>query len=207
MSTQGLRTVDAEFAATESTVLPVRLHGREVSFVARAYRGADLRAQALALVSGAGPAVPLVRIQSGCVTGDVFHSLRCDCHAQLEAALARIAAADHGILIYLPYQEGRGIGLFDKIRAYALQDQGMDTVDANLSLGAPADGRDYALAARILADLGQRTVRLMTNNPTKVEGLRSNGIAVEERVELSVAPNPHNRSYLATKKDRMAHLF
>lgn len=191
------------------TRLPIQIAGREVTLEARAYQGRYEATQAMALINraaGAGEGeLPLVRVHSGCVTGDIFHSLRCDCHAQLQAALARIAETPDGVLIYLPYHEGRGIGLFKKIRAYALQDQGLDTVDANLELGAPVDARDYELAAEILHDLGFDRIRLMTNNPDKVEALTGAGIVVAERVPLVVEASRHSRRYLETKKKRLSH--
>jgi GTP cyclohydrolase II len=153
---------------------------------------------------GSGP--PLVRLHSECLTGDVLGSLRCDCGQQLTAALTLIARAGSGALLYLP-QEGRGIGLANKIRAYALQDQGLDTVDANLALGLPVDRRDYAAAAEVLRSLGVRQVRLLTNNPLKSESLERHGIQVIQRVSLTVPSNPVNRHYLRTKADRMGHLF
>jgi GTP cyclohydrolase II len=165
--------------------------------------------QALALIHrGTGAdadAMASVRVHSGCVTGDIFHSLRCDCYAQLQEALARIVAMPNGVLIYLPFHEGRGIGLFRKIQSYALQDQGLDTVDANLHIGAPIDARDYSMAACILRDLGFTRIRLMTNNLSKVSALEAAGIAVAERVPLLVEPGPHNERYLDTKRRRMGH--
>jgi GTP cyclohydrolase II len=151
-------------------------------------------------------APPLVRLHSECLTGDVLGSLRCDCGQQLAAALALIARAASGVLLYLP-QEGRGIGLANKIRAYALQDKGLDTVDANLALGLPVDRRDYAAAAHVLRSLGLRQVRLLTNNPLKSEALERHGVQVVERVPLTVPPNAVNRHYLRTKADRMGHLL
>ncbi len=190
------------------TMLPIEFRGTELMLEAHAYQGGEPDTQAVALVhrgEGAAEAVPVVRLHSGCVTGDVFHSLRCDCHAQLTAALERISASALGVLLYLPYQEGRGIGLFRKIRAYALQDRGLDTVDANLQQGAPIDARDYAFAAEILRALGMTRIRLMTNNPEKVDALQSAGIEVVERIPLVIAPSPHNQAYLETKRRRMAH--
>lgn len=146
----------------------------------------------------------LTRVHSECLTGDVFGSLRCDCGPQLQAALDQIGAAGDGCLLYLR-QEGRGIGLANKIKAYALQDQGLDTVDANLALGLPPDLRDYGVAAQILLDLGIDRVRLITNNPGKVEGLTAYGIAVEERIPLEIPPGPDNAKYLQTKRDAMGH--
>jgi GTP cyclohydrolase II len=150
--------------------------------------------------------IPLVRLHSECLTGDVLGSLRCDCGQQLDTALELIAQAPAGVLLYLP-QEGRGIGLANKIRAYALQDQGLDTVDANLALGLPVDRRDYAAAARILRSLGLRQVRLLTNNPLKSTALERHGVQVVERVPLAIPPNPINQRYLRTKADRMGHLL
>lgn len=198
------------FVDTARTVLPIEFQGKEIILEAHAYEDESVSYQAMALVHRQDDATgepPLVRVHSGCVTGDIFHSLRCDCYGQLQAALGRIVASDHGILVYLPYQEGRGIGLVNKIRAYALQDQGLDTVDANVSIGEPVDARDYDLAARILADLGQTNIKLLTNNPAKVEALKALGITIAEQVSLIVAPNRHNRGYLKAKKERMAHLF
>jgi GTP cyclohydrolase II len=153
-----------------------------------------------------GDVIPLVRLHSECLTGDVLGSLRCDCGQQLSAALALIAEAGSGVLLYLP-QEGRGIGLANKIRAYALQDRGLDTVDANLALGLPVDRREYASAAAILRQLGVRQVRLLTNNPSKSAALEQHGVQVVERVPLAMAPNATNRQYLRTKADRMGHLL
>jgi GTP cyclohydrolase II len=164
--------------------------------------------EALALTRGPlhGQEIPLVRLHSECLTGDVLGSLRCDCGEQLQAALALIATAPAGVLLYLP-QEGRGIGLANKIRAYALQDTGLDTVDANLALGLPVDRREYASAAAILRKLGLRQVRLLTNNPAKHAALERHGVEVVERVPLAVPPNAVNQQYLRTKADRMGHLL
>ena len=149
-------------------------------------------------------APPLVRLHSECLTGDVLGSLKCDCGPQLHAAIHEIAASGWGVLLYLR-QEGRGIGLINKLRAYALQDQGFDTVDANTRLGFAVDARDFGVAGRMLKLLGQDRVRLLTNNPAKVAGLEAAGIAVTERVPHSLPPNPHNERYLATKRDRTGH--
>jgi len=164
--------------------------------------------EAVALMRGRLDAdvVPLVRLHSECLTGDVLGSQRCDCGEQLQAALALIARAPSGVLLYLQ-QEGRGIGLANKIRAYALQDKGLDTVDANLALGLPVDRREYASAAAILRELGVRQVRLLTNNPAKHAALELYGVEVVERVPLAVPPNAVNRQYLRTKADRMGHLL
>ncbi len=147
---------------------------------------------------------PLVRLHSECLTGDVLGSLKCDCGPQLHAAIHAIADSGWGVLLYLR-QEGRGIGLINKLRAYALQDQGFDTVDANTRLGFAVDARDFGVAGRMLKLLGQDKVRLLTNNPEKVTGLEAAGIAVAERVPHSLPPNPHNERYLATKRDRTGH--
>lgn len=151
-------------------------------------------------------AIPLVRIHSQCLTGDVFHSQRCDCRAQLELALRKTAAARCGMVIYLP-QEGRGIGLMNKLRAYELQDRGMDTVEANRELGFAADDRNYGFCAAALKLLGVRKIRLMSNNPEKVRQLEDEGICVVERVPCQPRMNHRNRSYLITKKNKMGHLL
>lgn len=147
---------------------------------------------------------PLVRLHSECLTGDVLGSLKCDCGPQLHAAIHAIADAGWGVLLYLR-QEGRGIGLINKLRAYALQDQGFDTVDANTRLGFAVDARDFGVAGRMLKLLGQDRIRLLTNNPAKVAGLTATGIDVIERVPHHLPPNPHNERYLATKRDRTGH--
>ena len=146
----------------------------------------------------------LVRVHSKCLTGDVFHSARCDCGAQLEAAMGRIAQEGRGVLLYLN-QEGRGIGLANKIRAYELQDEGLDTVEANERLGFKADQRDYGIGAQILSDLGIKTMRLLTNNPRKFVGLQGYGLAVSEAVPLEIPANDSTRKYLKTKKDKLGH--
>lgn len=150
-------------------------------------------------------APPIVRIHSQCLTGDVFHSLRCDCRQQLELALATIAEAGAGILLY-EQQEGRGIGLMAKLRAYELQDQGMDTIEANLELGYKADCREFELPAEILKQLNVPAVRLITNNPAKVEALELAGIRVAERISAEVPSEPTNERYLQTKREKMGHL-
>jgi len=148
---------------------------------------------------------PIVRIHSQCLTGDVFHSLRCDCRLQLELALKTITEAGRGILLY-EQQEGRGIGLMAKLRAYELQDQGLDTIEANLQLGYKADCREFELPAEILKQLGLTQVRLITNNPEKVEALEQAGIKVVERISAEVPAEPTNERYLATKREKMGHL-
>jgi 3,4-dihydroxy 2-butanone 4-phosphate synthase/GTP cyclohydrolase II len=147
----------------------------------------------------------LVRVHSECLTGDVFGSLRCDCGPQLDAALEAVASEGRGVVLYMRGHEGRGIGLMHKLQAYQLQDDGADTVDANLALGVPADARDYGTGAQILSDLGVKTMRLLTNNPAKRVGLEGYGLTVVDRVPLSVWPNPENLRYLRTKRDRMGH--
>ena len=146
----------------------------------------------------------LVRVHSECLTGDVFHSLRCDCGEQLESALSIIESEGEGVLLYLA-QEGRGIGLLNKLKAYNLQDGGLDTVDANLELGLPVDLRDYGIGAQILVDLGLSSIRILTNNPKKIRGLEGYGLSVTEQVPIVHAPNPHNEAYLRAKRDRMGH--
>jgi 3,4-dihydroxy 2-butanone 4-phosphate synthase/GTP cyclohydrolase II len=146
----------------------------------------------------------LVRVHSECLTGDVFHSLRCDCGEQLESALSMIEREGHGVLLYLS-QEGRGIGLLNKLRAYKLQEGGMDTVDANLQLGLPADLRDYGIGAQILVDLGLTSIRILTNNPKKIRGLEGYGLSVSEQLPIEHLPNPHNEDYLRAKRERMGH--
>jgi GTP cyclohydrolase II len=148
----------------------------------------------------------LVRAHSECLTGDVFGSSRCDCGEQLDKSLRFLQEQGRGVLLYLR-QEGRGIGLTKKISAYALQEQGLDTVEANLALGLPEDMRDYQAAAEMLLDLGVRRVRLLTNNPAKIEGLERHGVEVMERVPLGISPNPSNLGYLRTKRAKMGHLF
>ena len=147
----------------------------------------------------------LTRLHSECLTGDVFGSLRCDCGAQLEAAMAAIAAEGRGVVLYLRGHEGRGIGLLSKLRAYELQDRGADTVDANLELGLPADAREYSAGAQMLADLGVRSVRLLTNNPAKVTGLTGCGVDITARIAVPAAVTPYNLRYLTTKRDRLGH--
>ena len=163
----------------------------------------------LALVLGEiDPEKPvLLRAHSECLTGDIFGSLRCDCGAQLHAAMEMIAADGAGVILYIRHQEGRGIGLLDKLHAYNLQDRGMDTVEANEALGHPADKRDYGIGSQILYDLGVRKIRLLTNNPKKIYGLEGFGLEVTERVPIRIAANAHNQRYLKTKKEKLGHLL
>ena len=160
----------------------------------------------VALVKGevAGHHDVLVRVHSECLTGDVFHSLRCDCGEQLESALSMIETEGRGVLLYLA-QEGRGIGLLNKLKAYRLQEEGLDTVEANLELGLPADLRDYGIGAQILVDLGLSSIRILTNNPKKIRGLEGYGLSVADQIPIEHAPNPHNEEYLRTKARRMGH--
>jgi 3,4-dihydroxy 2-butanone 4-phosphate synthase/GTP cyclohydrolase II len=175
-------------------------------FVSHGYRSMIDGQQHVALVMGDVRDTPdvLVRVHSECVTGDVFHSLRCDCGEQLERALSQIALEGRGVLLYLA-QEGRGIGLLNKLRAYELQEQGLDTVDANIALGLPVDSRDYGMGAQILADLGLTSIRVMTNNPKKIVGLEGYGLTVTEQVPIVAEANPVNAEYLRTKVERMGH--
>jgi len=178
-------------------------------FRAYGYRAEPDGAEQIALVYGDlgdGQDV-LVRAHSECLTGDMFGSLRCDCGPQLHAALRAVVAEGRGVVLYIRGHEGRGIGLLEKLRAYELQDTGVDTVDANLRLGLPADARDYGTGAQILYDLGVRTMRLLTNNPAKRAGLEGYGLRVVGRVPLPTRPHPENVRYLRTKRDRMGHLL
>ena len=190
---------------------PTRYAGFRLMAFERERPGASLSASpaetALALLLGdIYSAPPIVRIHSQCVTGDVFHSLRCDCHDQLHLAMGMITEAGAGVLIY-EHQEGRGIGLLEKLRAYELQEHGLDTIDANLHLGHAVDLRDYALPVAILQYFGLRSVRLLTNNPDKMHAVRSAGIAVAERLNADVPENPYSARYLSTKRDRLGHLW
>ena len=184
----------------------VRLPTAYGEFTAVAFRERLTGKYHLALVKGevAGEENVLVRVHSECLTGDVFHSLRCDCGEQLELALARIAAEDRGVLLYMA-QEGRGIGLLNKLRAYELQENGLDTVEANLELGFPPDARDYGIGNQILADLGLSTIRILTNNPKKIIGIEGFGLSVVEQVPIEISPNDENRRYLETKRSKLGH--
>ena len=184
----------------------VRLPTAYGEFNAVLFRETLTGKQHVALVHGAveGAKDVLVRVHSECLTGDVFHSLRCDCGEQLDSALALIAAEDAGVLLYMA-QEGRGIGLLNKLRSYELQEEGLDTVDANLALGFAADEREWGIGNQILADLGLTTIRLLTNNPKKVSGLQAYGLEVTEQVPIEVQPNDENRRYLAAKRDKLGH--
>jgi GTP cyclohydrolase II len=185
-------------------VLPTR-YG---SFTICGFSGDGPQEEAVALVRGnlRGKVAPLVRVHSQCLTGDVLTSLRCDCRAQLELSLRKIGRAPSGVLLYLP-QEGRGIGLMNKLRAYQLQDGGMDTVEANEKLGFAADARDYEFSAQILKQLGANKIRLLSNNPEKVRQLESAGIRVVERIPCQPRVSKISRSYLQTKKSKMGHIL
>jgi 3,4-dihydroxy 2-butanone 4-phosphate synthase/GTP cyclohydrolase II len=177
-------------------------------FVAVGYRSLVDDKHHVALVKGdvAGRSDVLVRVHSECLTGDVFHSLRCDCGEQLESALAMIEREGEGVLLYLA-QEGRGIGLLNKLRAYKLQEEGLDTVDANLKLGLPADLRDYGIGAQILVDLGLSSIRILTNNPKKIRGMEGYGLSVTDQVPIQHSPNPHNEAYLRAKREKLGHML
>ncbi|WP_420991908.1 GTP cyclohydrolase II [Cupriavidus sp. 30B13] len=195
---------DTEIELIGSARLPTRFG----KFTATAFKGAVSGIEHLALSVGdiAGEGV-LTRLHSECLTGDVFGSCRCDCGEQLELAMKKIAEEGRGILLYLRGQEGRGIGLGHKIRAYALQDQGLDTVDANLALGQEIDARNYAFAADLLHQWGVKSIRLMSNNPKKKQALEAAGITVVEQMRHIIPSNAENEKYLATKRVRMGHLL
>ncbi|MGH2996137.1 MAG: bifunctional 3,4-dihydroxy-2-butanone-4-phosphate synthase/GTP cyclohydrolase II [Gaiellaceae bacterium] len=187
-------------------ITSVRLPTAYGEFTAIAFREKLSGKHHLALVRGEveGAESVLVRVHSECLTGDVFHSIRCDCGEQLEQALRQIAAEESGVLLYMA-QEGRGIGLLNKLKAYELQESGLDTVEANLALGFPADARDWGIGNQILADLGLTTIRILTNNPKKLTGLEGYGLSVVEQVPIETAPNAENVRYLAAKRDKLGH--
>jgi len=184
----------------------VRLPTAYGEFIAVAFRETLTGKHHVALVKGEveGRENVLVRVHSECLTGDVFHSLRCDCGEQLEQALARIGDEERGVLLYMA-QEGRGIGLLNKLKAYELQENGLDTVEANLELGFPADGREYGIGSQVLHDLGLTTIRILTNNPKKITGIEAFGLKVVEQVPIEVAPNAENRGYLEAKRSKLGH--
>ena len=187
-------------------IATVKLPTRYGEFVAHGYESRVDRATHMALVVGDvhGDDV-LVRVHSECLTGDVFHSLRCDCGSQLEEAMRRVQAEGRGVILYMVGHEGRGIGLANKLRAYELQERGADTVEANEALGFPADLRDYGIGAQILCDLGVKSMRLMTNNPKKISGIEGYGLRIVEQVPLEVPSTPENIAYMRTKKEKMRH--
>jgi 3,4-dihydroxy 2-butanone 4-phosphate synthase / GTP cyclohydrolase II len=178
------------------------------AFTAVGYRSLVDNKHHVALVKGEvdGALDVLVRVHSECLTGDVFHSLRCDCGEQLESALSMIEEEGRGVLLYLS-QEGRGIGLLNKLKAYKLQEEGFDTVDANLKLGLPADLRDYGIGAQILSDLGLTSIRILTNNPKKISGMAGYGLSVTDQIPIVHAPNEYNEAYMRAKRDRMGHIL
>lgn len=208
MKTGALQSLPLPAEWAVQTILPIEFEGRELVLEAHAFQGGSAEEQVLVLIHrkpGAKSDLPLVRVHSGCVTGDIFHSLRCDCYQQLQSALKAISESALGAIIYVPYHEGRGIGLFKKIQAYALQDKGLDTVEANIGVGAPIDSRDYKLSARVLCELGMKDIKLLSNNPAKEHALKALGIRVAERIPIVVVPNKFNKRYLETKRARMAH--
>jgi 3,4-dihydroxy 2-butanone 4-phosphate synthase / GTP cyclohydrolase II len=196
--------VNKKFSAATKLEAEANLPTRLGKFRVAAFCGKDGKEHAALVHGDLTCDVPLVRMHSECLTGDVFGSIKCDCRAQLEMAISRISAEKCGILLYLR-QEGRGIGLVNKIRAYSLQDKGMDTVEANEALGFENDERDYSIAAEMLKAFGADRIRLLTNNPKKVEGLEKYGIKVVERIPLITKPTTENSSYLAIKKRKMGH--
>ena len=187
-------------------MISVRLPTAYGEFTAVAFRETLTGKQHVALVKGevAGEENVLVRVHSECLTGDVFHSLRCDCGEQLAQALARIGAEERGVVLYMA-QEGRGIGLLEKLKAYELQESGLDTVEANVRLGFAPDLREYGIGSQVLADLGLSTIRILTNNPKKISGIEAFGLRVVEQVPIEVPPNAENRRYLATKRAKLGH--
>ena len=195
-------------APAPRVVARAKLPSRFGRFTILGVEGRGPQESAVVLLRGkpGGRRAPLVRIHSQCLTGDVLCSERCDCRAQLELSLAKIGRASSGVLLYLP-QEGRGIGLMNKLKAYELQDQGRDTVEANVELGFSADARDYAFTAAVLRKLGIRAVRLLSNNPEKVRQLEANGIRVVERIPCQPRVSRRSRDYLQTKKNKLGHLL
>ena len=192
--------------ASEAMIQPNRLPTPYSEFRIAVYDAADGKEHVVLSMGDLGGAPPLVRVHSECLTGDALFSLRCDCGAQLEAALERIAMEGRGAVLYLR-QEGRGIGLGNKIRAYALQDLGADTVEANHQLGFPDDAREYGLAVEMLCELDLRQIRLMTNNPRKLDALTADGVTIVERVPIESGRNPYNEKYLAAKAMKLGHLL
>lgn len=196
---------DKIFDHVASSLLPTK-HGE---FRIHVYQPVGETVEHVAIVKGdlKDQERVLVRVHSECLTGDVLGSMRCDCGEQLDAALKRIAEAGQGVVVYLRGHEGRGIGLANKIKAYQLQDQGRDTVEANLDLGLPVDIRDYEVAAHVLRHLGVKSIRLMTNNPRKMKKLADYGVLIAERVPMLTAHTPHNIAYLRTKQEKLGHML
>ncbi|KRB66370.1 GTP cyclohydrolase II [Noviherbaspirillum sp. Root189] len=196
---------DKIFDHVASSLLPTK-HGE---FRIHVYQPVGETVEHVAIVKGdlKDQERVLVRVHSECLTGDVLGSMRCDCGEQLDAALKRIADAGQGVVVYLRGHEGRGIGLANKIKAYQLQDQGRDTVEANLDLGLPVDIRDYEVAAHVLRHLGVKSIRLMTNNPRKMQKLADYGVLIAERVPMLTAHTPHNIAYLRTKQEKLGHML
>jgi GTP cyclohydrolase II len=208
MSTKSRTKKNSKKQRSLRHVAHAELPSRWGNFTIHGFTGKGLQEEAVALVRGNlnGKTAPLVRVHSQCLTGDVLNSLRCDCRAQLELSLKKIAKAPSGVLLYLP-QEGRGIGLMNKLRAYQLQDQGMDTVEANEALGFASDAREYEFPAEILKQLGAKKIRLLSNNPEKVRQLEESGVQVIERVPCQPRVSKISRKYLETKKSKMGHLL
>jgi GTP cyclohydrolase II len=207
-SLRGQKKIKSRRSGSARLVARAELPTRYGRFRIFGFEGKGPQEEAVALVRGnlQGPGPPLVRVHSQCLTGDVLSSLRCDCRAQLELSLEKIGKARSGILLYLP-QEGRGIGLMNKLRAYELQDGGMDTVEANVSLGFAADAREYDFPAKILKKLGVRKIRLLSNNPDKVKQIESAGVQVVEMVPCQPRISKISRAYLQTKKSKMGHML
>lgn len=212
---RGLRTVPSVLGTRRNRSRTVEHFGSARiptyygEFFAHAYRSVPDGDEHVAFVLGDLSSVeaPLVRVHSECLTGDLIGSIRCDCGSQLDAALRLVGEEGTGVIVYLRGQEGRGIGIGHKIRAYRLQDEGLDTVDANLEQGLPIDAREYTVGARILADLGVGRLRLMTNNPEKYRGIEHNGLRIDSRVPLDTTPTVENFRYLETKRTRLGHLL
>jgi GTP cyclohydrolase II len=204
MADSGIEDLSVHSMSELQRIAEARLPTPFAEFRIQVFASADGKEHVVIALGDLSGEAPLVRVHSECLTGDALFSLRCDCGFQLESALEAIAKAGRGAVLYLR-QEGRGIGLGNKIRAYALQDQGSDTVDANHQLGFPADARQYDLAVQLLHELGLSSIRLMTNNPRKLDALVRDGIQIVERVPVQSGLNPHNEAYLRAKADKLGH--